>query len=637
LTLPGFGQGGRAGRRRLRTQQHYHTRPPRWKGRRGSPEALREGGASAGDGILPAVSRRSLHALPILLLLPLLLLGGALRAQEAEDQAQAPADPGAQASTDPGGEASDETGEPEIEYPNLDEGARVQDPRFSLAREVPEAAEDVVVLAEPVITTLQGPLFPLRQIVNRLGGKLVEFEESVTLVLDGEEVIAGPGNPVMIVGREIVQLSQPPQLGDPVGEGVGRGLLVPFDFLRQSYGRLTDYELAWSPGRGELTAVRRRPQVLPVSVDVVHLQGVSTVVLQFPARLDYRLVEREEDIEVRPLRDRLEPVERQRRIRDPLVRAVRVSPDRIRLDLVPGATAESYTLESPFRLVFDVVRGEERTAEAAEDEGPALEPPRPREGLNTVVIDPGHGGEESGAVGPSGMLEKDLTLEIARSLRTELRRRLPVKVVLTRDQDALLPLDTRAAIANQNKADLFISIHLNSALGNSARGAETYFLSMEASDSRAAQTAALENSAGDGGEDEALYDLQLILWDLAQSYHLAASQRVANLIQEELNGALGLRDRGVKQAPFRVLMGAAMPAVLVELGFLSNPDEESKLRDPSYRQALVNAIVRAVSRFRAEVELSAGRLSTEPPAVAEPAAPAARSSTGESSPGESSP
>ena len=248
--------------------------------------------------------------------------------------------------------------------------------------------------------------------------------------------------------------------------------------------------------------------------------------------------------------------------------------------------------------------------------GRAPAPPTPSRGLRTVVIDPGHGGEESGAVGPSGLLEKDLTLEIARTLRDRLRQRLPVKVVLTRDDDSLLPLDTRSAIANQNKADLFISIHLNSYLGAEARGAETYFLSTEASDSRAAQTAELENAAGDGGDDEALYDLQLILWDLAQSYHLAASQRVANLIQEELNGALGLRDRGVKQAPFRVLMGAAMPAVLVELGFLSNPDEETRLRDPKYRADLVDALVRAIARFRSEVEVSDGRLGTEPPPAA---------------------
>jgi N-acetylmuramoyl-L-alanine amidase len=554
--------------------------------------------------------------------------GGALFARPQVEPTQ-------EGQSDPG---ETEEGVPEIDYENLEQGARSQDPRFAGAADLPEPHAGSIDLGEPAAITAQGPLFPLRAISRRLGGKLVELEESVTLVLGDTEVIAGPGNPVMIVGREIIELSQAPVFGQGASRtegdsGLGRarqGLLVPLDFLRQSYGRLTDYELRWSPERRELTALRRQPRTYPVVVDVVHLQGVSTVVLQFPERVDYRLVERDEDVEVRPLRDRLEPAAGRQRVRDPLVRDVRVSADRIRLDLVPGASAESYTLDNPFRLVFDVVRGEERSSlredqpdrvdrpagsgeRAAEATAEPLRPAEPpREGLATVVIDPGHGGAESGAVGPSGLLEKELTLEIARSLRNRLRQRLPVKVVLTRDEDAHLPLDTRSAIANQNKADLFISIHINSYMGNEARGAETYFLSMEASDSQAARTAALENSVGEEAEDEALYDLQLILWDLAQSYHLAASQRVANLIQQELNTTLGLRDRGVKQAPFRVLMGAAMPAVLVELGFLSNPEEESRLRNPRYRAELVEALVRAISRFRAEVERTAGRLTSDP-------------------------
>lgn len=503
-------------------------------------------------------------------------------------------------------------------YPSVEEGAREQDPHFAGAVDVPEPAIGQLDLSGPARTTDKGPLFPLRQIVDKLGGKLVELDASVTLVLDGSEVIVGPGNPVMIVGHEIIHLSQAPIQGEPLREG----LLVPLDFLHQSYGRFTDYEIDWSAATQRLTAVRRQPQTLPVNVDVVHLQGVSTVVLQFPVRFEYRLVEHDEDVDVRPLRDRLEPAPGQTRVRDPLVRAVRVTADRVHLDLAAGTTAQSYTLQNPFRLVFDVVRGsdEPEPSGSAEELPEAPKPPTPSHGLRTIVIDPGHGGDESGAVGPSGLLEKDLTLQIARTLRDRLRQRLPVKVVLTRDDDSHLPLDTRSAIANQNKADLFISIHLNSYLGAEARGAETYFLSMEASDSRAAQTAELENAGGSGDDDEALYDLQLILWDLAQSYHLAASQRVANLIQEELNGALGLRDRGVKQAPFRVLMGASMPAVLVELGFLSNPEEETKLRDPAYRGQLVDALVRAISRFRAEVAVSDGRLTTEPPTPGEPSA-----------------
>jgi N-acetylmuramoyl-L-alanine amidase len=200
------------------------------------------------------------------------------------------------------------------------------------------------------------------------------------------------------------------------------------------------------------------------------------------------------------------------------------------------------------------------------------------------------------------VLEKNLTLELARLLQARLRQSLPVRVVLTRDEDVTLDHDSRPAVANQNKADLFISIHLNSSLGSTAHGAETYFLSSEASDARAAAAAEAENRpVAAGGDEDPLYDLQLILWDLAQSHHLSESQRVATFIQQELNSTLGLRDRGVKQAPFRVLMGAAMPAVLVELGFLSNPSEAAKLESAEYRADLVDALVRAVGRYRAEL------------------------------------
>ena len=289
---------------------------------------------------------------------------------------------------------------------------------------------------------------------------------------------------------------------------------------------------------------------------------------------------------------------------DPLVEDVRVVPDRVRIDLARGAEAESYTLERPFRIVFDVVIREEPEDVAEEIED--VEPPRDRPGLNMIVIDPGHGGVETGAVGADGVLEKDLTLTLARLLRDRLRQELPVRVVLTRDDDVTLAHDARPAVANQNKADLFISIHLNSSLGSTAHGAETYFLSNEASDARAAAAAEAENrsarAGADSSDEDPLYDLQLILWDLAQSHHLSESQRVATLIQRELNSTLGLRDRGVKQAPFRVLMGAAMPAVLVELGFLSNPSEAAKLDDPAYRSELVAALVRAVGQYRAQLE-----------------------------------
>ncbi|HEX2224133.1 MAG TPA: N-acetylmuramoyl-L-alanine amidase, partial [Thermoanaerobaculia bacterium] len=284
---------------------------------------------------------------------------------------------------------------------------------------------------------------------------------------------------------------------------------------------------------------------------------------------------------------------------DPLVQSVAVSPEGVRIELAQGAAAQSYILENPFRLVFDV--HQPSTVPAP---GPTTAPVQPQAaGVRTIVIDPGHGGTESGAVGASGVLEKDLTLSIARELEARLESSLGVGVVLTRNEDATVPHDTRVALANQNKADLFISLHLNSSLGAGAHGAETYFLSREASDARAASSAAAENTdAAAGGQGPELQDLQLILWDLAQSYHLSESQRFAAMVQAELNQTLQLRDRGVKQAPFRVLMGAAMPAVLVELGFISNPEEEKKLQDATYRAELVGALTRAVGRYKALVE-----------------------------------
>ena len=267
------------------------------------------------------MSRRTPRTLPIarIAVTLLLLTGGAWAArsqepaaEEAATQAPAPRDPAMQsqsatapaAPSDVSAAPADDTADaqpPGAETPeSVEQNAQQRDPRFAGAVDVPEPIVGMVDLGQPALVNAQGPLFPLRRIVASLGGKLVELEESVTLELDDSEVIAGPGNPVMIVGREIVHLSQAPVQGEPLKEG----LLVPLDFLRQSYGRFTDYEIQWSPATRRLSAVRRQPRVLPVTVNVVHLQGVSTVVLQFPARLDYRLEEEGEDIEVLPLRDR---------------------------------------------------------------------------------------------------------------------------------------------------------------------------------------------------------------------------------------------------------------------------------------------------------------------------------------------
>ncbi len=439
-----------------------------------------------------------------------------------------------------------------------------------------------------------GPLFALSSLAPLLGGELRQGPGGAGWVLrtgDMESVV-GPGSAVATVGRTIVQLPQPVVGGE-------QGPWVPIELLQKSFGEALHWNFQWDSAGRRFVATPQQRKVVSVEWSLVHMQGLTTLVLQFPEPPRVSVQERGAQVEVALLGDQVAQPSRPPEIVDSLVQSLRFADDKITIVVTPGAVVEHYQQQDPPRLVFDVYQ---RVAAAPGVPTPQA-PQRP-----TIVIDPGHGGVETGAVGPSGTQEKELTLMLAQGLARELGRRLPVDVELTRDEDAELPLDTRAAIANQHRAALFISIHLNSSVGAGATGAETYFLSLEASDARAAAAARMENrpppgAAGAGAPGEpasAVAGLELILWDLAQSQHLAESQRFASIVQDELNTALGLRNRGVKQAPFRVLMGAAMPAVLVELGFLSNPDEEKKLLTVEYRQQLVDALVRAVSRYQAQ-------------------------------------
>jgi N-acetylmuramoyl-L-alanine amidase len=230
----------------------------------------------------------------------------------------------------------------------------------------------------------------------------------------------------------------------------------------------------------------------------------------------------------------------------------------------------------------------------------AVPPPvAPPKAAFTIVIDPGHGGDEEGAHGPAGLREKDVTLDIARRLRDRLQHDAGTAVILTREDDRKVPLDDRTAIANHARADLFVSIHANSSRRDSAHGSETYFLSYQATDDEARNVAAVENNPvqldqGVPGQQS----LEMVLWDLAQSAYLKESSDLAEMIQSRLNETLGVRNRGIKQAPFRVLMGATMPAVLVEVAFISSPEEEKGLREPAFKDRIADAVADSVRRFR---------------------------------------
>jgi N-acetylmuramoyl-L-alanine amidase len=228
-----------------------------------------------------------------------------------------------------------------------------------------------------------------------------------------------------------------------------------------------------------------------------------------------------------------------------------------------------------------------------------------REPAFVAVVDPGHGGDQEGAVSPRGEKEKDLALDIALRVSRRLRK-LGAKVVLTRTGDISVPLANRAAIATALRADLFVSVHLNSMPTPEQRrrtsGIETYFLSADATDTRASAVAARENADRLAGEPEPDPNDPVagILSDLEDAASLQGSSRLAYAIHERLVTQLGAEDHGVKQAPFYVLAGARMPAVLVEVGFISHEDESAKLRTREYRDRIADAVAEGIRAFRNE-------------------------------------
>ncbi len=218
--------------------------------------------------------------------------------------------------------------------------------------------------------------------------------------------------------------------------------------------------------------------------------------------------------------------------------------------------------------------------------------------FDLVVLDAGHGGHDEGAMGPSGLLEKDLVLDVTRKLADRLRRR-GVRVVLTRGGDRFLSLEERTAVANDARADLFLSIHANASRSRKPRGIETYFAALEATDDEARRTAERENRALGAAAPSFERDdpLAAILGDLIETQHLQESSEFAKLAQHELSAIRAARSRGVKQAPFVVLMGVQMPASLVEIGFITNPDEEKVLRRAGLRDAIAEALADAIGVF----------------------------------------
>jgi N-acetylmuramoyl-L-alanine amidase len=300
----------------------------------------------------------------------------------------------------------------------------------------------------------------------------------------------------------------------------------------------------------------------------------------------------------------------------------RAGPDAVLRVTYEGAAGEvrASTLADPPRLVLDFMRPVEPTARA----GQTLTP------LRTIVLDAGHGGHDSGAIGPGGLMEKEVVLDITRRVARVLEDRVGVKVLLSRDADHFVPLRDRTSFANRERADLFVSIHANAHRVAASEGVEVYFLSSEATDNAARQLAAAENSvvqlekpsaagAGRGARQDIV---KTMLWDLAQAEFQNESSRLAETVLDSMTTVLRIPNRGVKQAGFYVLGGAAMPAILVEIGFVTNPREEKRMKDPRYRDEIARAIANGLAEYKRTWDQRVRSTDARPPggrAAAEPA------------------
>lgn len=316
------------------------------------------------------------------------------------------------------------------------------------------------------------------------------------------------------------------------------------------------------------------------------------------------------------MNSRLGDIEKNVPINDSLLQAARAgqfTADTVRvvIDINDFEDYHIFSLPNPFRIVIDVRGGGSSPPEAHGDN----KQPQPNAvsiarqlalGVGRIVIDPGHGGKDYGAPGYlKGVHEKQVVLAIAKKLAEKIPKELGCDVVLTREKDEYLTLEERTAIANMKKGDLFVSIHANASRNQRASGIETYFLNLTADD-ESITVAARENATS----EKNISELQTILNDLLQNAKINESSRLATYVQKKLCEKMAskynrINNKGVKQAPFYVLMGAQMPAILVETSFISNKTECQRLMDPAYQNALCDGIISGLRQYIKETQPTA--------------------------------
>jgi N-acetylmuramoyl-L-alanine amidase len=430
--------------------------------------------------------------------------------------------------------------------------------------------------------------------------QLTVREESlgaVTVSYKGKTIVLTPDQALASVSGRLVSLPSPPSRN-------GRRWLVPVEFISRALSLIYDVRLDLrKPSRLLVLGDLRVPRIT-VRYDPLGVAGRLTIdatpratatITQDADHLTIKFDADALDTPNPPLPPPASPG---------LVLGVRiVDATTMAVDLGPrfaGFRATTQPADTTMRVVIDLV--------AAQTDAPPLAvpvPPQPPPDLpplfgqpvsafRTIALDPGHGGDDEGVTSADGAKEKDLTLAIARRVKGAIEARLGLRVLLTRDDDRSVPVDERTSVANNNKADLFISLHANGSMRPSASGASIYVAAFDRDAAQAAAGGAERVPAFGGG----LREIELVPWDLAQTRHLDQSSAFADLLQQAMHDHVPTAARPVDRAPLRVLESANMPAVLIEMGYLTNAEQAKQLAGDGFQNAIVQALFDAIVRFR---------------------------------------
>ena len=417
---------------------------------------------------------------------------------------------------------------------------------------------------------------------------------AITVAYKGRSVVLTPDQTIASVAGRLISLPAAPVRN-------GNRWLVPLDFVSRALGPIYDSRLELRrPSRLLIVGDLRVPRVTvrheaagssarvtfelsPAAATAVSQQGQRLLVRFDADALDVTLPV------VPPQGD---------------VQAVRLlDATNIAIDLGPRFTSYRATTQpsdTGARLVIDIVGAAEPTPPAPPAPAPAItsdaQPVLPQGGVSirTVAIDAGHGGDDTGAKGAAGTLEKDVTLDAARRLKGALEARLGLRVIMTRDDDRTVPVENRSAVANNNKADLFISLHANASFRADVIGATAYVAAFSNADLSVEGLAPERLPVFGGG----LRSIEVVPWNLAQIPHRGQSEQFAQLVTESLGTRVPLAARPLEHAPLRVLESANMPAVLIEMGYLTNAGQEEALRGNELPNGVAMALLDAIIRFR---------------------------------------